>query len=400
MSNESIELEGPDFSRFAKKNAEWVLLCPSMAVVHQTLGLGTVETIVPREGRSPLFCIFFASTEKISKFNLDAFDSGKLSVVGLPPVLTTRFRVWKTDFERIEAERETAVKAARAKAEDEEKKALECRREVESRVYPFFGSTVEVSPYASALEYIERHEAARIEHYRKSLPPRIEWLKDWAPKVSQGEAGLEPMWSEGRAAASYLKKQGIAHLWHFTDIRNLPSIYESGGLLSSLALKALGAKNVQVWRSSNDESIRRDRKHRRDDSVRLSFIANSFFFQRANRNARLVWLRFSPLVLSLGDVSYSRGNAASDFASLYLRPDSLGLDWEQMKSFSGCQTEDGPPLSYPTSYASEWDDPESTRMKKVNLNSEVLVKHFLPLDFCTGIFDVQNGVRIPLGWKK
>lgn len=124
MSNESIELEGPDFSRFAKKNAEWVLLCPSMAVVHQTLGLGTVETIVPREGRSPLFCIFFASTEKISKFNLDAFDSGKLSVVGLPPVLTTRFRVWKTDFERIEAERETAVKAARAKAEDEEKKAF------------------------------------------------------------------------------------------------------------------------------------------------------------------------------------------------------------------------------------------------------------------------------------
>lgn len=394
MSNEPLSLEGLDFANFSKENAEEVLLCPSMAVVHQTLGLGTVESIVPRKGRSPLFCIYFCSSEKTSKFNLDAFESGKLSVVGLPSVIAEKFRAWKTEFERIEAEREAEVKAARVEAEESAKLALEYHRDLESRVAPFFGYMADVSPHASALEYIEKHEAARLEHYRKSLPPRIEWLKDWALKISQGDTGLEPMWSKGQAAAAYLKAQGIAHLWHFTDIRNLPHVFDSGGLLSYLALDAT---KVQVWLSSNNESIRRDKSLGRQDSVRLSFVPNSFFFQRASRNACLVWLRFSPAALSLGEVLYSRGNAASEFALLYSRPDALGLDWKLLKSFSGCQLENGPPLSYPAHYASEWNDPEDTRLKNATLNSEILLKHFLSLDFCTGIFDVQSRAWIPFG---
>lgn len=399
MSNEPLSLEGVDFANFSKENAEEVLLSPSMAVVHQSLGLGTVESIVPRKDRSPLFFIYFSSSEKISKFNLDAFESGKLSVASLPSVIAERFRAWKTESERIDAEREAEAKAARVEAEESAKLALEYRRDFESRVAPFFSYMADVSPHASALEYIEKSEAARLQHYRKSLPTRIEWLKSWALKISQGEIGLDPMWSNGQAAATYLKAQNIAHLWHFTDIRNLPHIFYSGGLLSYLALEALVSENVQVWLSSNDESIRRDRSLGRQDSVRLSFVPNSFFFQRANRNACLVWLRFSPAALSLGDISYCRGNAASEFASMYSRPEALGLDWNLLKSFSGCQMENGPPLSYPAHYASEWDAPEDTRLKSITLNSEILVEHFLPLDFCTGIFDIQNRAWIPFSRK-
>ena len=397
MPNEALSMEGSEFAYFSEENAERILLSPPMAVEHQTLGLGVVESITPRQGRSPLFCIHFPSSEKNSKFNLDAFKSGKISVVRLPPVLAAEFRVWKTETERLAAEREAAVRAARVKAESEEKWASEHRRDVETRVASFMGYMVDVSPCASALEYVEKHEAARLQHYRKWLPPRIEWLKSWAPKISQGEIGLEPIWSEGQAAAAYLQAKGIAHLWHFTDIRNLAHIFEAGGLLSYLALVV---ENVHVLLSSNGESIRRDRSLNRQDSVRLSFVPNSFFFQRANRNACLVWLRFSLRALSLGEVLYSRGNAASEFSQLYLSPDALGLDWGLLKSFGGCRTENGPPLLYPTRYASEWDEPEGVRLEKITLNSEILVKHFLPLDFCTGIFDVKKMAWIPFGRKE
>lgn len=399
MLNEPLSVEGPDFASFSKENIEGVLLCPSMVVLHKTLGLGAVESVVPRLDHSPLFSICFSNSHKISRFNLGAFESGMLSVVGLPPVLAAEFRAWKIEFERIKAEREEAEKLARIKKEDEEKLAREYGRELETRVTPFFGYMEHASPYASALEYIEKREAAKNEHYRKSLPSRIEWLKEWALKISQGESGLEPAWSEGRAAADYLKDKGISSLWHFTDIRNLPHIVESGGLLSHLALAAMSA---EVWRCSNNESIRRDRSLGRDDSVRLSFVPNSFFFQRVSvsQNPHLIWLRFSPKALSLGDVVYSRGNAASEFASLHYRPDALGLDWKLLKSFSGCLTENGPPLSYPKLYASEWEDPESTRMKKITLNSEVMVKHFLPMKFCTGIFDIKKLSWIWVDWKK
>ena len=401
MQIERLAVEGSDFATFSEENCDAILLSSSMVIEHKTLGQGIVESITPRQRISPILNIRFPHTGRLSKFNLDAFKSEMISIVGLPVGLASAFLAWQSKIERLESERAAAEKAVqeelvlrheaeRVAAATEAELAVERRREMETRVEPFASHMVDVSPYASARESMEKYEVARLEHFRRTLPPRIEWLKDWARRITQGETGLEPIWSQGRASASYLQAMGVVHLWHFTDIRNLNQILEAGGLISYMGLEVLVVQDAEVWLSANDESIRRDKDLGRQDSVRLSFVPNSFFFQRANRGQHSVWLRFSPLALALGEVSYSRGNAASEFSSLYNRPEALALDWALLRSFSGCHEQDGPPLSYPTRYASERDDPECVRQEKIMLNSEILVKHFLPLDFCNGIFDVQR----------
>ncbi|BAL23706.1 DarT ssDNA thymidine ADP-ribosyltransferase family protein [Azoarcus sp. KH32C] len=405
MKTEPLAIAGPEFALFSEEKGDLIPLCQSMAVEHQTFGLGVVEEIAPRRGLPPLLSIHFSRSKKTSKFNLGAFKSGMISVVGLPVRLAGEFVTWQREAERLKAERaaeEEAIQAERARqreaariaAEAEERLAFERRRDLETRVGSLVSQAVSVSPHASALEYMEKLETAQLEHYRRALPPRIEWLKEWAQRIAKGETGVEPAWSQGQAAAAYLQERGITHLWHFTDFRNLQPICEAGGLLSYLALEALEGRTV--WLQSDDESQRRDKSLGRQDSVRLSFVPNSFFFQRVHRHARLVWLRFSTAVLSLGDVSYCHGNAASDYSYVASRPDALGLDWDLLKSFSGCRSPDGPPMSYPKRYASEWDDQERVRQEKKTINSEVLVKHFLSLDFCTGIFNALNGAQIQL----
>lgn len=405
MKTEPLAIAGPDFALFSEEKADLIPLCQSMAVEHQAFGLGVVEEIAPRRGLPPLLSIHFSRSKKTSKFNLGAFKSGMISVVGLPARLAGEFLAWQQETERLKAERAAAEdaiqterarqrEAARVAAEAEEKLAFERRRDLETRVESFVSYAVRVSPDVSALEYMEKLETAQLAHYRQALPPRIEWLKEWARRISDGETGIEPAWSEGQAAAAYLQARGITHLWHFTDIRNLEPLCEAGGLLSYLALEALEGPSGTVWLHSSDESRRRDKSLGRHDSIRLSFIPNSFFFHRARQSGSLVWLRFSLAALSMGEVSYCHGNAASEYSYVSSRPDALGLDWEFLKSFSGCRSPDGPPVSYPTRYASEWDDQERVRHENKTINSEVLVKHFLSLDFCTGIFNAFNGAEI------
>ena len=79
-----------------------------------------------------------------------------------------------------------------------------------------------ISISLSGLELQEKWIAAKREHYASALPIRVHWLRGWARKLCDGATGLEPTWSRGSGAACHLSDHGITHLWHFTDIRNLP----------------------------------------------------------------------------------------------------------------------------------------------------------------------------------
>jgi len=235
---------------------------------------------------------------------------------------------------------------------------------------------------------------AKQEEYRVKLPARVSFLAKWMKRIQGGEVGLEPMWSQGKEAAAYLHEKGIDYLWHFTDIRNLVPIQREGGLLSWAGLKALGITDSHMH--ANEKSLSCDEQLGREDFVRLSFIPNSFFFQRLYRNTRyrLVWLRFSTKALRLGEVSYCLGNAASSYSTPKDNLHSIGIDWRIVKQFSDRHTSEKGPTYYPRLYRDEVGDDMLFRKIKNTWNSEILIKHYLPLQFCTRIFDGRTGERI------
>lgn len=248
--------------------------------------------------------------------------------------------------------------------------------------------------YTSGLEFQEKWAAARREHYATALPGRVRWLSRWAQQIQGGATGLEPTWARGTAAARHLHENGIDHLWHFTDVRNLDLIRREGGLLSWAGLSVLGINNAHLM--ADDFSRSCDARLGRERYVRLSFIPNSWFFHRVRRQSPLVWLRFSAQALALGEIAYSLGNAASGFVALQQDLPSMGINWEMVMPFSGPHTNDKGPTIYRRLFPEQVGDPILFRQISNAWNSEVLIKHFLPLEFCNGAFDSRTGERIQI----
>jgi hypothetical protein len=246
--------------------------------------------------------------------------------------------------------------------------------------------------YSSAsLEFQEKLATAKREHYTAALSARVFWLSCWAKRIQDGTPALEPAWSRGIAAADHLNKNGIHHLWHFTDIRNLDRIHHEGGLLSYSGLSAFGGCAHLV---ANDYSRNCDLRLGRECYVRLSFIPNSWFFQRVYKQSHqsgLIWLRFSLQSLALGEVTYSLGNAASGSVRLKNNLPYAGINWEGVRPFSGSHADNKGPTIYPSLYPDQVGDPIIFQQICKMWNSEILIKHFLPLEFCSGAFDCRTG---------
>lgn len=249
--------------------------------------------------------------------------------------------------------------------------------------------------YNSGLEFQEKWTAARKEHYAMALPERARWLSRWAQRIKGGATtGLEPSWTRGTAAARHLHENGIDYLWHFTDVRNLNLIRREGGLLSWAGLSALGINDAHLM--ADDFSRNCDARLGRERYVRLSFIPNSWFFHRVCWQSRLIWLRFSVQTLALGEIAYSLGNAASGFVALQEDLPSMEINWGMVMPFSGPYTNDKGPTIYRSLFPEQVGDPMLFRQISNAWNSEVLVKHFLPLEFCNGAFDSRTGESIEI----
>lgn len=247
---------------------------------------------------------------------------------------------------------------------------------------------------ACGLEFQEKWAAAKRAHYAEALPRRVEWLRSWAKKIIEGTPGPEPAWSRGVTTEQYLSNNGISHLWHFTDVRNLVPICRAGGLYSWTGLDAVGISDAYMVADNFSRSC--DARLRRERYVRLSFIPNSWFFHRVRWHQQMVWLRFSLKALTLGEVAYSRGNAASGFVSLQDDLPSISIDWNTVASFAPPHPTSKGPTHYPRLYQDQVGDPFLFQQISHSWNSEVLIKHYLPLDFCTGVFDCRTGEAIKM----
>ena len=216
-------------------------------------------------------------------------------------------------------------------------------------------------------------------------------------------------------AANHLHANGIHHLWHLTDRRNLEHIQQEKGLLSYSKLTTTNHSGIQFL--SNEISRNCDAYWDRSRFVHLSFVPNSWFFHRVYKNysTPLVWLCFSTHVLDLPEVKYTCGNAASGS----VRPNSnlarTGIEWALIKTFMGAYSDNKGPINYFALYKYEIERSEVFKqlrkntniqlghlsdqaffsMLSHNWNSEILVKDFLPLELCSTIYDCRTGKIIP-----
>lgn len=399
MQPEPCSMSSEDFFEFFEGSPGLAKECNGMTVYHTFLGCGKVEEIKIRRNQPPLFTVRFPHSPRVSQFNLNLF-SKVFSRVELPDDARPVVDQWSAEQAMQREAEQLAAEKARLEHEAAEEAMREVRRDEETRVTPFhFYMTreyVEMPDDLSAPALRDKVDEARTCHNKKVLMPRIDWLSEWGLRIMQGEVGLEPNWTDGQDAAAFLQEKGISSLWHFTERANLQSIFDWNGILSYEGVEAYIGQRVVFL--SNEESYRRDRSLGRLSYVRLSYVPNSYFFQRVLKHsmADLVWFRFSPLLLSLGEVAYSEGNAASAYSDLRPSPLGLYIDWRELVRFGGIEGDERPPLIYPNTFNRFPEDREVEKQLSRSLNSEVLIKHFLPLEFCTGIWDARRGAPIPL----
>jgi hypothetical protein len=315
-------------------------------------------------------------------------DDKTRRLAGSPSALLPKVRQYA---EQAEQQARLAAYQAHLAAQEAERHTAEIDEDLSTRINT---SSHFLLDWETDFDCEEDWAKAKQEEYRVKLPARVSFLAKCMKRIQGGEVGLEPMWSQGKEAVAYLHEKGIDYLWHFTDIRNLVPIRREGGLFSYAGLKALGIADVHIV--ANDISRNCDERLGREHYVRLSFIPNSWFFQRVYRNSRcrLVWLRFSTQVLRLGEVSYCLGNATSSHSKCQDNLQSIDMDWKIINEFSGRHGDEKGPTQYPHLYRDEVGDDMRFGQIRDAWNSEILIKHYLSLQFCTRIFDSSTGERI------
>jgi hypothetical protein len=90
----------------------------------------------------------------------------------------------------------------------------------------------------------------------------------------------------------------VPHLYHFTNVNNLPGIRRLGGIFSTVRLNEMG----EVFCAGGDEaSLVLDRQCGMDQFVHLCFTAGhpmAFRVRERNPNANLTYLRIDRAILS------------------------------------------------------------------------------------------------------
>ncbi len=107
-----------------------------------------------------------------------------------------------------------------------------------------------------------------------------------------------------------LRQKGVSSLWHFTDINNLPTIYEQGGLLSKkkISERELGEK---VNCGGNSLSHALDVHNRNWDKVSLSFIPHTPMFYGLKVERHFVLIEIDPSIVG-ERTFFSNTNATSN----------------------------------------------------------------------------------------
>jgi len=113
----------------------------------------------------------------------------------------------------------------------------------------------------------------------------------------------------------YLHSKGIYKFYHFTDIRNLNSIVENGGLYSWYGIQK---RNIHAYLSSNELSRELDTRHGLANYIRLSFYHYHPMSSRLQyeESKNLVWLEIDIEVALWKDTLFSDRNATDNYVKV------------------------------------------------------------------------------------
>jgi hypothetical protein len=99
----------------------------------------------------------------------------------------------------------------------------------------------------------------------------------------------------------------IPHLYHFTDVSNLPSIREADGLLSTALLRDI---EQEFCAGGDDASLALDTQHGMDKYVHLCFDERhpmEHHVKQRKADANLIYLKIDRAILYQPDVMFSTG---------------------------------------------------------------------------------------------
>jgi hypothetical protein len=161
----------------------------------------------------------------------------------------------------------------------------------------------------------------------------------------------------------YLNFKGIYKFYHFTDVKNLKSIIQHGGLYSWYGLEA---RQINSSLSSNQLSRELDTRYNLQDYIRLSFGSYHPMSSRLIHQERkeLVWLEISLEVACFEQTLFSDINATDNNVKIEESLDFLKtIDLDVFKH--------------------QYRDLDYNAKKKYQ--AEILVKKFLPIKYITNI---------------
>jgi hypothetical protein len=165
----------------------------------------------------------------------------------------------------------------------------------------------------------------------------------------------------------------IPHLYHFTDVANLPSIRRLEGLFSTAKLREMGE---QFCAGGDESSLALDTRSGMDCFVHLCFDVRhpmAYRLKERKPDANLMYLRINRAILYQPGVMFSTGvGYASNAESVTLAEAcERGLiDFTALYSWT------------------DWRDPEAQRKRRAAELCEVLVPDFVALTF---ILNLPNG---------
>lgn len=125
-----ISFDGTKFAQFAESQPDIWPRVQGAVISHADFGSGIIETVQQRKGYIPQLIIKFSSKSTTSKFNSDAFKTGKFTNVQIPDELLDLLTAWKKQMAigkaQVAAEKATQKKTRKKKGTGQKPKGIEC----------------------------------------------------------------------------------------------------------------------------------------------------------------------------------------------------------------------------------------------------------------------------------
>jgi ssDNA thymidine ADP-ribosyltransferase, DarT len=156
----------------------------------------------------------------------------------------------------------------------------------------------------------------------------------------------------------------VPHLYHFTDVRNLPSIKDLDGIHATARLNEMG---VKFYAGGNELSLQLDQQSKMDQFVHLCFDLRhpmESSIKSRDSEAQVLYLKIDPAILYQDGVRFSTGVA-----------NALGA-----QRFTIEEARQGNMIDYQVLYTyMPWSDPKVQSRRHASELCEILVPDYVSM---------------------